>query len=124
VHECAGPGISSAADLAALCSLPGPEVVGYRGEAVRSADDARDLLAATGAHGLAGDLFVDGSLGSRTAALRSAYADAAGGFGHPYLDAACTRAVGGYRAAGTALRSQNAVRAGPRTTFGLRSARW
>lgn len=70
VHECAGPDISSAADLAALRVLDGPEVVGYWGEAVRSVDEARELLAATGAHGLAGDLFVDGSIGSRTAALR------------------------------------------------------
>ena len=100
VHECAGPDISSAEDLAALRALPGPEVVGYWGEAVTSADEAHDLLAATGAHGLAGDLFVDGSLGSRTAALRDPYADAAGCTGHPYLDpdavaahvAACTLA--------------------------------
>jgi predicted amidohydrolase YtcJ len=99
VHECAGPDISSAADLAALRSLTGPEVVGYWGEAVTSADEAREVLAATGAHGLAGDLFVDGSIGSRTAALRAPYADAPGCTGHPYLDAeavaahvaACTR---------------------------------
>jgi hypothetical protein len=35
----------------------------------------------------AGDLFVDGSLGSRTAALRLPYTDAPGCLGHPYLDA-------------------------------------
>jgi predicted amidohydrolase YtcJ len=87
VHECAGPDISSADDLAALLARSGPEVVGYWGEAVTTGAEARDLLAATGAHGLAGDLFVDGSIGSRTAALRSPYADAAGCTGHPYLDA-------------------------------------
>ncbi len=87
VHECAGPDISSAADLAALCALDGPEVVAYWGEAVRDVDGARDLLAATGAHGLAGDLFVDGSIGSRTAALREAYTDAPGCIGNRYLDA-------------------------------------
>jgi predicted amidohydrolase YtcJ len=87
VHECAGPDISSAADLAALRRLPGPDVVGYWGEAVTGADAARTLLAATGAHGLAGDLFVDGSIGSRTAALTEPYADAPGCTGHPYLDA-------------------------------------
>lgn len=92
VHECAGPDISSAADLAALRALPGPSVVGYWGEAVTSADEARELLAATGAHGLAGDLFVDGSLGSRTAALREPYSDAAGCTGHPYLDAGAVAA--------------------------------
>ncbi len=37
----------------------GVEVIGYWGEAVSSAAQARDLLAATGANGLAGDLFVD-----------------------------------------------------------------
>ncbi len=103
VHECAGPDISSTADLAALRALTGPatpEVVGYWGEAVTTPAAARELLAATGAHGLAGDLFVDGSLGSRTAALRASYADAAGCTGRAYLDAeavaahvaACTRA--------------------------------
>jgi predicted amidohydrolase YtcJ len=95
VHECAGPDISSAADLASLRALAGPAspaVVGYWGEAVTAADQARDLLAATGAHGLAGDLFVDGSLGSRTAALREPYADAPGCTGNRYLDAAAVGA--------------------------------
>lgn len=90
VHECAGPDISSVADLAALVARAGPaspRVVPYWGEAVASVDDARELLAHTGAHGLAGDLFVDGSLGSRTAALRTPYTDAPGCVGHPYLDA-------------------------------------
>jgi predicted amidohydrolase YtcJ len=88
VHECAGPDISSVADLAALRARPGPEVVGYWGEAVGTAEEARELVAATGARGLAGDLFVDGSLGSRTAALREPYSDAAGCTGNRYLDAA------------------------------------
>jgi predicted amidohydrolase YtcJ len=87
VHECAGPDISSVADLAALMRLAGVDVVGYWGEAVTTADEARDLLVATGAHGLAGDLFVDGSIGSRTAALTTPYADAAACTGHRYLDA-------------------------------------
>jgi predicted amidohydrolase YtcJ len=88
VHECAGPDISSVADLAALRARPGPEVVGYWGEAVRTPEEARELVAATGARGLAGDLFVDGSLGSHTAALREPYSDAAGCTGNRYLDAA------------------------------------
>jgi predicted amidohydrolase YtcJ len=54
---------------------------------VTTAGEARELLAATGAHGLAGDLFVDGSIGSRTAALRAPYIDAAGCTGNRYLDA-------------------------------------
>jgi predicted amidohydrolase YtcJ len=98
VHECAGPDISSAADLAALRLRPGPEVVGYWGEAVRSADEAGELVAQTGARGLAGDLFVDGSLGSRTAALRESYADAPGCTGNRYLDPA---AIGAHVAACT-----------------------
>jgi predicted amidohydrolase YtcJ len=92
VHECAGPDISSVEDLAALVQRAGtdssaPRVVPYWGAAVTTAEQARQLLAATGAHGLAGDLFVDGSLGSRTAALRRPYTDAPDCVGHPYLDA-------------------------------------
>lgn len=53
-----------------------------------------------GVAGLAGDLNVDGSIGSRTSALRSDYHDCASHTGHAYLDAeqiadhviACTRA--------------------------------
>lgn len=103
VHECAGPDISSVEDLAALRALPGPEVVGYWGEAVRTADQARELRAATGAHGLAGDLFVDGSIGSRTAALRDPYTDAPGCTGNTYLDA---DAAGAHLAACTAAGIQ------------------
>lgn len=103
VHECAGPDISSADDLAALRSQPGPDVVGYWGEAVTSADAARELLARTGAHGLAGDLFVDGSIGSRTAALTAPYTDAPGCTGNLYLDAA---AIGAHVAACTAAGTQ------------------
>ncbi|MCE3552034.1 amidohydrolase family protein [Pseudonocardia sp. RS11V-5] len=101
VHECAGPEISGRADLADLLgSTHGVQVVGYWGEAVDSPEAARALRADTGAHGLAGDLFVDGSLGSRTAALHTPYLDAPGCTGNHYLDAgtlaahltACTRA--------------------------------
>ncbi|GEL20416.1 amidohydrolase [Pseudonocardia asaccharolytica] len=88
VHECAGPDISGRDDLAALLALDtGVEVVGYWGEAVATASEAQALLAATGARGLAGDLFVDGSLGSRTAALRAPYTDAPGCTGNRYLSA-------------------------------------
>ncbi len=92
VHECAGPDISSVEDLTALVARAAadptaPRVVPYWGAAVTSAEEARHLLATTGAHGLAGDLFVDGSIGSHTAALRRPYADAPDCVGHPYLDA-------------------------------------
>ncbi|WP_143770503.1 amidohydrolase [Pseudonocardia dioxanivorans] len=86
VHECAGPLVSGREDLAALLVLDtGVDVVGYWGEAVDTARDARALLAATGARGLAGDLFVDGSIGSRTAALRTPYTDAPEHCGRTYL---------------------------------------
>lgn len=78
VHENGGPDISGAADFAALGDLDHPALVRrYWGEAVGDAAAARELLAATGADGLAGDVFIDGSLGSRTALLSQPYADAA-----------------------------------------------
>ncbi|NHD17720.1 MULTISPECIES: amidohydrolase [unclassified Actinopolyspora] len=86
VHECAGPDISGADDLADLLGLSErggvPEVVGYWGE-LGALEKGREL----GVHGLGGDLFVDGALGSRTAALREPYADAPGTSGVLYLDA-------------------------------------
>ncbi len=74
LHEMAGPDISGADDLAALRALahdePGPEMVAYWGE-IGGIEAARDL----GATGVGGDLFVDGSIGSHTASLRSRYVD-------------------------------------------------
>lgn len=91
VHECAGPDISSEDDLTALLRLaaaePGPHVFGYWAEAVTGAGDLariRDL----GAVGAGGDLFVDGSIGSRTACLHAPYTDAPAAGGTAYLDAA------------------------------------
>jgi predicted amidohydrolase YtcJ len=85
VHECGGPEISSEDDFTGLLRLaaeePGPRVVGYWAE--RDVDKAREL----GAAGAAGDLFVDGALGSHTACLHEPYADA-GHTGTAYLDAA------------------------------------
>ncbi|MEU5696668.1 amidohydrolase family protein [Actinosynnema sp. NPDC020468] len=92
VHECAGPDISSRDDLADLLAhTGGPEVIAYWGS-----PDPVDLPVA----GLAGDLFVDGALGSRTAALHAPYTDDPSTSGALYLDAdavaahvvACTRA--------------------------------
>ena len=78
LHECAGPKISSEDDLASLLALAAqggtPRVVGYWGELLTSAKNARHLTD-LGAHGAAGDLVVDGSLGSHTAHLRAPYAD-------------------------------------------------
>lgn len=93
VHECAGPQIGGLDDWLQLAALrPGVEVVGYWGEAVTSAQQARALLAETGARGLAGDLFVDGALGSRTAWLHEPYADAPGCTGTRHLEPAALEA--------------------------------
>jgi predicted amidohydrolase YtcJ len=87
VHECAGPDIGGRDDWGDLHRADhGVDVVGYWGEPVRSAAEARDLLEDTGARGLAGDLFVDGALGSRTAWLHEPYADAPDRCGNSYLD--------------------------------------
>ncbi|MFM9614341.1 amidohydrolase [Streptomyces niveiscabiei] len=109
VHECAGPEISSEDDFTGLLKLAGesagPRVVGYWAE--QDVAKAREL----GAAGAAGDLFVDGALGSHTACLHQPYADDAG-TGLAYLDAgavaahvvACTEAglQAGFHAIGDA----------------------
>ncbi|WP_067499802.1 amidohydrolase [Actinoplanes sp. TFC3] len=76
VHECGGPGTSSEADFQSVLGLSGqglPHVSGYWGE-LGGAMKAREL----GAVGAGGDLYADGALGSRTASVRSAYADGPG----------------------------------------------
>ncbi|WP_051388943.1 amidohydrolase [Arthrobacter sp. 35W] len=92
--EMAAPHVGSAADLASLAAISSStehasvEVLPYWGQAVRSTDEARTLLAELGTPvlGLAGDLNIDGSIGSRSALLRSPYADAPGVHGTAYLD--------------------------------------
>lgn len=91
VHECAGPEIGGFDDWNELRAHDhGVEVIGYWGERVTSAAQARELMSVTQARGLAGDLFVDGALGSRTAWLHEPYADVADGCpaptGNAYLD--------------------------------------
>ncbi|MFI8231467.1 amidohydrolase [Streptomyces sp. NPDC085900] len=109
VHECAGPQISSEGDFTGLLRLAaeetGPRVIGYWAE--QDVEKAREL----GAVGAAGDLFVDGALGSHTACLHLPYADADHA-GSAYLDAdavaahvvACTEAglQAGFHAIGDA----------------------
>jgi predicted amidohydrolase YtcJ len=94
--EMAAPHIGGVDDLrlaAAWNTAPGeaavPEVLPYWGELATSEEHARQLLDGLGVpvRGLAGDLNIDGSLGSRTAALRSGYSDAAGERGSLYLTA-------------------------------------
>jgi predicted amidohydrolase YtcJ len=110
LHECGGPQIGGEADFTGLLALaaaePGPDVLGYWGE-LDATDRAREL----GALGAGGDLFADGALGSHTACVAAAYADA-DGHGHAYLSveqvtrhvAACTRAglQAGFHAIGDA----------------------
>jgi predicted amidohydrolase YtcJ len=95
LHEMSAPHIGTVDDLRGLVRLstdePLPEVVPYRGELVASADQAEELVRAVDLpgdvrlRGLAGDLCVDGSIGSRTAALRSPYSDAPDTCGYRYL---------------------------------------
>ncbi len=85
VHECGGPGTSSEDDFTSVLALSGeqlPQVFGYWGE-LGGAQRARDL----GAVGAAGDLYADGALGSRTAAVRSPYWDGVGGCGEAFVTA-------------------------------------
>ncbi|HEX5996669.1 MAG TPA: amidohydrolase [Jiangellales bacterium] len=101
VHEMAAPHINSEQDVRALLDLTTdqllPEVVAYWGEA--GADGVERALG-MGAAGAAGDLTVDGSLGSRSAGLDEPYADDPSTVGQVYLDVdaatdhvvACTRA--------------------------------
>ncbi|MCF2530710.1 amidohydrolase [Yinghuangia soli] len=124
--ECAGPEIAGEEDPALLLKLAaeeaGPEVVAYWGEAVETAAQARELMARHGAHGLGGDLFADGSLGSHTACLHAPYTDRPGTHGLAHLGpdaiaahlAACTEAgvQAGFHAIGDA--AVDAVVAGAR----------
>ncbi|NDB18634.1 MAG: amidohydrolase, partial [Actinobacteria bacterium] len=77
VHENGGPVVSSASDLQSALALGQdagmPEVIGYWGELFGT-----DTAVSLGAHGVAGDLFVDGSLGSHTAFLCDDYTDSSG----------------------------------------------
>jgi predicted amidohydrolase YtcJ len=87
VHECAGPDIAGLDDWHELRGTRhAVEVVGYWGEAVTNRSQAEAMMDATGARGLAGDLFVDGALGSRTAWLHEPYTDAPDRCGNTYLD--------------------------------------
>ena len=85
VHENGGRNVSSEADFRTVVSFqdhPGhPIVIPYW------ADNDFELARKLGAHGIAGDYNVDGSLGSRTAWLHEPYADASDNTGLSYLSA-------------------------------------
>ncbi|MEI7032061.1 amidohydrolase [Streptomyces pratensis] len=124
LHECGGPDISDEEDFTSLLALaaerPGPRVFGLWAEEVADVEGARRVRE-LGAVGAAGDLFVDGSLGSHTACLHEPYADGAH-TGTAHLDeariaahvAACTEAglQAGFHAIGDA--AVHAVVAGVR----------
>lgn len=87
VHENGGPEIGGLTDFRAIGQLShSVQVRRLWGEAVTSVEQAHELLSHTGADALAGDLFIDGALGSRTALLSSPYSDAPGVRGATYLD--------------------------------------
>ena len=79
LHENAGPHLSSAQDLADVLAAgdrgDGPEVIGYWAELVANKGQAEELARVRGVRGLAGDLNVDGSIGSHTASMRAPYSD-------------------------------------------------
>ncbi len=97
VHELNAPHISPFSDFDTIRKLTArsilPDVVPYWGTLMGDAPCGGEALL-----GYAGDLCVDGAIGSRTAALDQPYADA-DAFGHLYLDGsqvadhvvACTR---------------------------------
>ncbi|MFD6175935.1 MULTISPECIES: amidohydrolase [unclassified Isoptericola] len=93
VHEMSEPNMDTREGLAELVALTAdpagalPHVVAYRGELCATADDARQMLAELPfLTGIAGDLCADGSIGSRTAALRHPYADLLAGPGAAEAD--------------------------------------
>lgn len=110
LHELGGPHLGPFEDLARVSEISadlGLTVISYWGE---QADDAVLAdAAAAGVIGLAGDLCVDGAIGSRTASMIECYADH-DGYGVRYLDTdqitdhlvRCTRAgvQGGFHCIG------------------------
>ncbi|GAB4085553.1 amidohydrolase [Myceligenerans cantabricum] len=100
VHEMSAPHLDTRDGLTDIMTATAdaasglPHVVAYRGELCETAEDATGLLAELPyLTGIAGDLTVDGSIGSRTAALRAPYTDLAAGpdgsawYGNLYLSA-------------------------------------
>ncbi|RJT76448.1 amidohydrolase [Arthrobacter cheniae] len=92
--EMAAPHIAPREDLETLLSIDGPnhelplpEVIPYWAELTTSRAGVRELMQGFGGRlaGLAGDLNADGSIGSRTAALREPYSDDPGSQGTLYL---------------------------------------
>jgi len=86
VHENGGPEISGLDDFTALADIDHPvQIRRYWGQAVGSPEEALAVVAATGAHAIGGDLFIDGALGSHTALLARPYTDRPDTCGVAYL---------------------------------------
>ena len=95
--EMAAPHISSIEDLRLAAGWNDenrdgpavPEILPYWGELATSPEHAESILGGLGVSvlGLAGDLNIDGSIGSRTAALRADYTDLPGERGSLYISA-------------------------------------
>jgi predicted amidohydrolase YtcJ len=89
VHENGGRILSSSDDFSEVLAAgqrgDAPQTVGYWAQLVADEDEARSVATLHGAHGLAGDLTIDGSIGSRTAHLREPYADQPDTRGNAYL---------------------------------------
>ncbi len=112
VHEMAGPHISSYSDALSLQQLSSgsnfPQVAIYWGELL--SEESLNIVRELKAIGAAGDLFIDGALGSHTAFLHEAYSDEPQTTGAGYLTAeqvadhlkACTKAgiQGGFHVIG------------------------
>lgn len=96
VAEMAAPHIAPAEDLRQLLGLegsmpdaPAPQILPYWGQLAQNEAELAEITEAFGGRllGLAGDLNIDGSIGARTAALRSPYSDAPETSGSVYLSA-------------------------------------
>lgn len=84
-HICGPEDLRMATSWNELANMP--EVLPYWGELAASQEQAQAILSSLGTKvlGLAGDLNMDGSIGSRTAALAEDYSDASGQRGSLYL---------------------------------------
>lgn len=87
VHEMSGPSIGGLDDALALRDLErefaGPHLTILWGE--QASPDAFERLRQIGGYALGGDLFIDGSIGSHTAALIRPYSDHPSSSGTAYL---------------------------------------
>jgi predicted amidohydrolase YtcJ len=94
IHEMAGPRISSRLDAAEVMSAS--RELGINVELWWGELDGHETAAELNSKGCGGDLFIDGSFGSRTAFVKSAYLD--GTFGKQYIsvDQATRHIIRGY----------------------------